>query len=93
MIRNKQYIVIPNGSRMHFDVPAFLSQSKNLVAFYTDIHSSHFILNLIKFLIPNKFKFKSLKNLLARKLPNELKRKLVKDQLISSLIFFNDSSK
>ena len=78
---------------MHYAVPAFLSQSKNLVAFYTDIHSSHFILNLIKFLIPNKLKFKSLKNLLARKLPNELNRKLVKDQLISSLIFFNDSSK
>ena len=33
------------------------------------------------------------KNLLARKLPNELKKKLVKDQLISSLIFFNNPSK
>ena len=74
-------------------VPALLDQNKNLVSFYTDIHSSHFLFRLIKLLLPEKFQFKTLKNLLSRKLPNELNRRLVKDQIISSLFFFNSSRK
>jgi len=92
MKRDKQnkYIVIQIGARMHYAVPALLAKSKYLVSFYTDIHANHFILRLIKFLIPKKFQFKSLKNLLARKLPIELNKKNVKDQFLSSLIFFKD---
>ena len=86
----KKYIMIQLGSRMHYAVPEFLAKDKYLVSFYTDIHSNHFIFKLIKFLIPSKFQFKSLKNLIARKLPSELNKKNVKDQLLSSLIFFRN---
>ena len=85
---NKKYIVIQMGSRMHYAVPALLAKSKKLVTFYTDIHANHFIFRLINLLIPAKLKFKSLKNLLARRLPVELNKNLVKDQVLSSLIFF-----
>ena len=83
----KKFIVIQLGSRMHYAVPAFLAQGKYLVAFYTDIHANHFFFKLIEFLIPAKLQFKTLKNLLARKLPIELNKKIVKDQIFSSLIF------
>ena len=90
MTRNKtkkKFIVIQLGPRMNYAVPAFLAKGKYLVAFYTDIHSNHFIFKLIEFLIPAKLRFKTLKNLLARKLPIELNKKFVKDQIITSLIF------
>ena len=90
MTRNKtkkKYIVIQLGPRMNYAVPAFLAQGKYLVAFYTDIHSNHFFFKLIEFLIPAKLQFKTLKNLLARKLPIELNKKIVKDQILSSLVF------
>ena len=89
----RKFIVIQLGSRMHYAVPAFLAKRKSLVSFYTDIHSNHFLLRLIKFIIPVKFQFKLLKNLLARKLPIEINKKLVKDQILSSLIFFNNVNK
>ena len=89
----KKIIVIQLGARMHYAVPALLDQNKNLISFYTDIHSSHFLFKLINFLIPPKLQFKKLKNLLSRKLPNKLNKRLVKDQLISSLFFFNNSKK
>ena len=88
--KQKKFIVIQLGPRMHYAVPTLLDKSKYLVSFYTDLHANHFILGIIKFLIPKKLQFKSLKNLLARKLPNELNKKIVKDQFLSSLIFFND---
>lgn len=89
----KKFIVIQIGARMHYAVPAILAKNKFLTFFYTDIHSNHFIFRFINFLIPEKLQFKSLKNLLARKLPFELNKKLVKDQMFSSLIFFKDIKK
>ncbi len=83
----KKFIVIQLGPRMNYAVPAFLAQGNYLAAFYTDIHSNHFIFKFIEFLIPAKLQFKTLKNLLARKLPPELNKKFVKDQIISSLVF------
>ena len=65
----KKIIVIQLGARMHYVVPTLLDQNKNLVSFYTDIHANHLFFRLIKFLIPAKLQFKSLKNLLSRKLP------------------------
>ena len=84
----KKYIVIQLGPRMHYAVPAFLAEAKYLSYFYTDIHSNHFFFRLIKSLLPKKLQFKSLKNLLARKLPIELNKENVKDQIFSSLILF-----
>ena len=88
--KQKKFIVIQLGPRMNYAVPALLDKNKYLVSFYTDLHANHLILRIIKFLIPTKLQFKSLKNLLARKLPNGLNKKSVKDQFLSSLIFFND---
>ena len=90
---NKKFIVIQLGSRMHYAVPALLDLNKNLVCFYTDIHSNHLFFRLINFLIPAKLQFKKLKNLLSRKLPIQLNKKNVKDQMISSLFFFNNNRK
>ena len=89
----KKYIVIQLGARMHYAVPAILAKSKNLIAFYTDIHSSHFLFRLTKFFIPLRFQFKLLKNLLGRELPIGINKRLVKDQIFSSLFFFNDVKK
>ena len=90
---NKKFIVIQLGSRMNYAVPTLIDQNKDLASFYTDIHSSHLIFKLVKFLIPGKFKFKKLVNLLSRKLPIELNKKLVKDQVILSLLYFNNMRK
>ena len=46
----KKIIVLQLGARMHYAVPALLDQNKNLISFYTDIHSSHFIFELINFI-------------------------------------------
>ena len=92
--KNKQQIiVIQIGARMHYAVPAILSNAGLLKLFYTDIHSNHLIFKLIKFIIPKRLFPKKLKRLLGRNLPNELDKKNVKDEFFSSLIWANNEKK
>jgi glycosyltransferase involved in cell wall biosynthesis len=70
---------------MHYAVPALLARADALAAFYTDLHSSHRSLQLLKILWPQAAQPKALKRLLGRQLPADLPRRLVRDQPLASL--------
>ena len=70
---------------MHYAVPALLARAGALAAFYTDLHSSHRSLHVLKALWPEVAQPKALKRLLGRQLPVDLPRRLVRDQPLASL--------
>jgi len=80
-----RYAVLQAGARMHYAVPALLAHAGALAGFYTDLHSSHWPLHLLKALWPESVQPKPLKRLLGRQLPPGLPRSLVRDQLFAKL--------
>ena len=81
------FSVLQTGARMNYAVPLILFKSNNLKVLYTDAHSRHHILNLLKIIIPERLKPKKLKNLLARNIPNEISTNLINDCLFKSILF------
>lgn len=79
------YAVLQAGARMHYAVPTLLARSGALAAFYTDLHSSHRLLQLLDRLLPAELQPKRLKRLLGRRLPPDLPRQRVRDQLLATL--------
>ncbi len=75
---------------MHYAVPALLARHSALAAFYTDLHSNHWLLRLIKFFCPPSFQPKSLKRLLGRELPPDIPRQLVRDQPLPTIFFIRN---
>jgi len=84
---SRRYAVLQAGARMHYAVPALLARAGSLAAFYTDLHSSHRVLQALESLWPEAWQPKPLKRLLGRKLPADLPRALVRDQPLASLIW------
>lgn len=84
-VNHFRFAVLQAGARMHYAVPALLARSDALAAFYTDLHSSHRLLQFLKSLLPERQQPKSLKRLLGRTLPADLPRHLVHDQPLASL--------
>lgn len=82
---NRRYAVLQAGARMHYAVSALLARAGALEAFYTDLHSSHRPLQLLKALWPEASQPKPIKRLLGRQLPPDLPRALVRDQPLASL--------
>jgi glycosyltransferase involved in cell wall biosynthesis len=70
---------------MHYAVPALLARAGALAAFYTDLHSCHRPLQLLKATWPEASQPKPLKTLLSRQLPPDVPRQLVRDQPLASL--------
>lgn len=85
----KLYAVLQVGARMNYAIPYILYKSKNLKLFYTDAHSRHFILDLLKLIIPKKLMPKILKNLLARNIPNEIPIRFIKDCPLKAILFYS----
>jgi glycosyltransferase involved in cell wall biosynthesis len=83
--RPRRYAVLQAGKRMDYAVPALLARADALAAFYTDLHSSHRPLQVLKELVPPQWQPKPLKRLLGRQLPAGLPRHLVRDQPFASL--------
>jgi glycosyltransferase involved in cell wall biosynthesis len=81
----RTYAVLQAGARMHYAVPALLARAGALAAFYTDLHSNHRPLQALRAILPEASQPKSLKRLLGRQLPEDLPRKLVRDQPLASL--------
>ena len=84
-VNHFRFAVLQAGARMHYAVPALLARSDALAACYTDLHSSHRLLQFLKSLLPERQQPKSLKRLLGRTLPADLPRHLVHDQPLASL--------
>jgi glycosyltransferase involved in cell wall biosynthesis len=80
-----RFAVLQAGARMHYAVPALLARTRALAAFYTDLHSSHWPLQLLKSIWPEASQPKPLKRLLGRQLPADLPRQFVRDQPLASL--------
>jgi len=80
-----RYCVLQAGARMHYAVPALLARAGALAAFYTDLHASHRPFALIQQLWPRGLQPAALQRLLARQLPAELPRSLVRDQPLAGL--------
>ncbi len=72
---------------MHYAVPALLARHSALARFYTDLHSSHWPLRLLKTFWPRSLQPKFIKRLFGRQLPAELPLKLVRDQPLATLLF------
>lgn len=81
-----RYAVLQAGARMHYAVPVLLARADALGAFYTDLHASHRPLEAIAGVWPNALRPGSLRRLLARQLPADLPRSLVRDQPLRTLL-------
>ncbi len=68
---------------MHYAVPALLAQTKQLKAFYTDLHGEHKWLRWLDQSWSNPPKL--FKRLLGRRLPSDLPQSLVRDQPLTTL--------
>ena len=73
-------------------MPALLARENALSVFYTDLHASHRPLRVLDALLPASLRPKFLKRLLARKLPQDLPRHLVRDQPLGSLLWARSSA-
>ena len=82
----RRYAVLQAGARMHYAVPALLARAGVLGAFYTDLHASHRPLEALAGVLPNALWPGSLRRLLARQLPADLPRSLVRDQPLRTLL-------
>ncbi len=82
----RRYAVLQAGARMHYAVPALLARAGALAAFYTDLHASHRTLEALAAVWPNALRPGSLRRLLARQLPADLPRSLVRDQPLRTLL-------
>jgi glycosyltransferase involved in cell wall biosynthesis len=80
-----RYCVLQAGARMHYAVPTLLARAGALAAFYTDLHASHRPLQLLNQLWPRGLQPSALERLLARQLPADLPRSLVRDQPLAGL--------
>jgi glycosyltransferase involved in cell wall biosynthesis len=78
---------------MHYAVPALLARTNALAAFYTDLHSSHRLLQALNAIWPLGGQPKPLKRLLGRTLPPDLPRRLVRDQPLASLTWARRSNR
>ena len=78
---------------MHYAIPYILFANKNLKVFYTDLHANHFLLKLLELIFPKRFLPRKFRNLLARKLPSKLTKKLIKDFPLISIIFHSNNDK
>lgn len=77
------FAVLQAGARMHYAVPALLAQTRQLKAFYTDLHGDHGWLQwLNRQGLPTP---KLLKRLLGRNLPSDISPSLVRDQPVTTL--------
>ena len=65
--------------------PTLLARAGALAAFYTDLHASHRPLQLLNQLWPRGLQPSALQRLLARQLPADLPRRLVRDQPLATL--------
>ncbi len=93
LIYKKKFAVLQLGARHAYAIPYILFQNKNLKVFYTDSHSNHFFLQLIKLIIPNRFLPKKLKSLLARKLPLNFLKRFIRDYPLWAIIFNSNNKK
>lgn len=82
----RRYAVLQAGARMHYAVPALLARAGALAAFYTDLHASHRTLENLARIFPGSLRPGSLQRLLARQLPADLPRSLVRDQPLRTLL-------
>ena len=91
-MNKKLFIVLQIGARHNYQIPLYFAKKDSLNAFYTDFHSSHFIFKIFKIftILPRNILVNKLKRISNRKLPNELLKNLVKDNLLN--IFFRDKS-
>ncbi|QVL52038.1 MAG: glycosyltransferase family 4 protein [Cyanobium sp. M30B3] len=80
-----RYCVLQAGARMHYAVPTLLARAGALAAFYTDLHASHRPLQLLNQLWPRGLQPSALQRLLARQLPADLPRSLVRHQPLAGL--------
>jgi glycosyltransferase involved in cell wall biosynthesis len=78
---------------MHYAAPALLARSSALAAFYTDLHSSHRLLQALHAIWPQGGQPKPLKRLLGRTLPPDLPRQLVRDQPLATLTWARRGSR
>lgn len=93
IVKKRKFAVLQIGARMHYAIPSIFLKNKKLAVFYTDIHSDHFFLKLLKLIIPKRFRPLKLKNLFARKLPANLSKKFIKDLPLLSIIFYLNPKK
>ncbi len=93
LVNKKKFAVLQMGARRGYVIPFILFKNNNLKVFYTDLHSNHFIFQLIKLIFPNKFFPKKFKSLLGRKLPSQMLKKFVKDNPILTIFFHSSNEK
>jgi glycosyltransferase involved in cell wall biosynthesis len=85
MPRLPRYAVLQPGARLHYAVPALLARAGALAALYTDLHGHHRSLRALAALWPPGRQPPALQRLLARQLPADLPRRLVREQVVATL--------
>jgi len=80
-----RYAVLQPGARLHYAVPALLARAGALAAFYTDLHGQHRCLRALAAVWPADQQPPALQRLLARRLPADLPRRLVREQILATL--------
>lgn len=85
MPRLPRYAVLQPGARLHYAVPALLARAGALAALYTDLHGHHRSLRALTALWPPGRQPPALQRLLARRLPADLPRRLVREQVVATL--------
>jgi hypothetical protein len=80
-----RYAVLQPGARLHYAVPALLARAGALAALYTDLHGHHRSLRALTALWPPGRQPPALQRLLARRLPADLPRRLVREQVVATL--------
>jgi hypothetical protein len=85
MQRLPRYAVLQPGARLHYAVPALLARAGALAALYTDLHGDHRSLRALGALWPTGRQPAALQRLLARRLPADLPRRLVREQVVATL--------
>jgi glycosyltransferase involved in cell wall biosynthesis len=85
MPRLPRYAVLQPGARLHYAVPALLARAGALAALYTDLHGHHRSLQSLAALWPPGRQPPALQRLLARRLPADLPRRLVREQVVATL--------
>lgn len=81
-----RFAVLQAGARMQYAVPTLLARAGVLSAFYTDLHAEHLLFEAIRSLWPTRLMPPEIRRLLSRRLPADLPKALVRDDLVTGIL-------